>query len=415
MLEGKKILIINYDFPPNSGIGGRRWAKFAKQLAEEGFQVYVIKANPVKNQDHSYWSEDVKHPRIHVFSLPRAYPELFSHPQRDLISRLKYRWYKFRMSTKEKGTIYDISNGWGKTLIESATRLIQEENIHNICATGAPWRMLYDTATLKEIFPQMQLIIDYRDPWLNAKNYGIPGLEESRRKEEERKQTFIFEHADVVVTPYGYLTQELKEYSEARNIKLPKFDVLTHCYDPADISLSEKKHQNFIQLVYGGDLYTGIQDELNLLRRSIENWLEKSSREEHRLRVRVFTNRSDDKTLDGLEWVTIHPGIGKKIFQEIAASDASLIILPKNKKDDRTTKFFESLACRKPFLVVSEEGEVTQFVRENRLGYILQRDGSNFGEIIEDIKKGSPDFQINFPVEQYSLKEVTAQLKTYFK
>jgi glycosyltransferase involved in cell wall biosynthesis len=415
MADGKKILIINYDFPPNSGIGGRRWAKFAKQLAVEGHDVFVIKANPVKNQDQSYWSEDVIHDRIHVFSLPRIYPELFSHPKPDLISRLKYRWYKYRMNAQEKGTIYDISNGWGKNLIDTATRLIETENIQNICATGAPWRMLYDTAILKEKFPQMQLIIDYRDPWLNAKNYGMPGLDASRRKEEERKQTFIFEHADVVVTPYSYLTKELKNFSISRNKHQPNFQVLTHCYDPEDISLIEKTQEGFITLIYGGDLYTGIQDELKLLRRSIENWFNNSDEKKQKLRVRIFTNRSDDRTLEGLECVSILPGIGKKIFQEIAASDASLIILPKNKKDDRTTKFFETLACRRPFIVVSDEGEVTQFVRENRLGYILQRDGSNFGEIIEDIKKGSPDFQKNFPVEQYSLKEVTAQLKTYFK
>ncbi|MBX7051488.1 MAG: hypothetical protein K1X54_05600 [Flavobacteriales bacterium] len=414
MASGKKILIFNYDFPPNSGIGGRRWAKFARQLAMDGYIVHVIKADAVFGEDQSYWSEDVKHPNIIVHSLPRAYPVLFSHPKKDIWSRIMYRWYRRKLERSEKGTIYDISIGWGQRLCDLATTLISEEKIKNICATGAPWRMLYDVATLKEKHQDLRLIIDYRDPWLNARNYGMPGLDGSRRKEEERKQTHILQHADVVITPYQYLTEELHEYSSQQGGPQPQFEVVTHCYDPSDIVRLENKKTSGIRIVYGGDLYTGIHRELQLLSRALQKIREQDLATFESIDLRIFTNKHEDRTLSDLSCVKIMAGIGKKIFQELSDADASLIILPVHKKDDRTTKFFEIMACRKPFIVISEEGEVTKFVRDNHLGYILNREGSNLAEIIDAIRHGSSSFDSSFPIEQYSLPAVTTQLKKFF-
>jgi hypothetical protein len=49
-------------------------------------------------------------------------------------------------------------------------------------------------------------------------------------------------------------------------------------------------------------------------------------------------------------------------------ADALLIVLPDNKKNERTTKFFEYLPYRKPLLVIAPAGEVTNYIESNRLG-----------------------------------------------
>ena len=49
-------------------------------------------------------------------------------------------------------------------------------------------------------------------------------------------------------------------------------------------------------------------------------------------------------------------------------ADALLIVLPENKRNERTTKFFEYLPLRKPMLIIAPPGEVTNFVVEHSLG-----------------------------------------------
>lgn len=409
------ILIINYDFPPNEGIGGRRWAKFAKQLAIEGYQVHVIKADVVSNKNNSTWSSDVSHENIHVHSLPRKYPLILSHPKTDLVSRLMYRFQKLKLEIQEKGTIYDISVGWKNVLQQKMRELIRSNPIVNVIATGAPWKMLADVAELKAEFPQLNLIIDYRDPWLNALNYGIQGLSPDRKKEEERKQTLILENASVVISPYAYLTSELKEWSASHCNHQGHFEVLTHFFDPSDLALSIQKKQDKITLIYGGDLYQGIEKELEHLKKELLHLKENNPLLLKRLQIKIFTNKTGNKTFEGIDCVEIKPSVGKLIFSEMSAADAILIILPQNKRNDRTTKFFENLPIRKPFLVVSEAGEVTKFVLDNKLGFILDSEEGNLETTLQQIASDTYEFNAEFDIQPYSLKNVTRQLMELFK
>jgi len=66
--------------------------------------------------------------------------------------------------------------------------------------------------------------------------------------------------------------------------------------------------------------------------------------------------------------VRIHAPIGKEIFIKMKSADALLVVLPENKKDERTTKFYEYLPLRKPMLIVAPEGEVTAYVEAHSLG-----------------------------------------------
>ena len=74
----ERVLLCCYGFPPNTGIGGRRWAKLAKGLAQNGTAVEVINADLPKT-GASPWSEDVSHPLITVHSVPSDYPTALSH------------------------------------------------------------------------------------------------------------------------------------------------------------------------------------------------------------------------------------------------------------------------------------------------------------------------------------------------
>ncbi len=416
MLSKRHILIINFDFPPNQGIGGRRWAKLAKQLAQEDYIVQVIKADEVQGNAKSTWADDVAHPHIHVHSLPRTYPQILSHPKSDLLSKIRYRLAKREIEKKEEGTIYDISIGWNKVMTPCAESLIDQHAIVNVIATGAPWNVLTYAAALKEKFPNINLIIDYRDPWMNARNYGMLGLSATRKKAEEAKQSFVLQHANVVLSPYDYLTQELKEFADAKNLKGALFKVLTHFYDPQDIPAQESLVDNDkAVIVYGGDLYLEMDEQLNHLRNQLIYLKNNRSDLYAKVEVKIFTSNPNYEKFVGLDVVKMHKSIGKKIFQELADANFALIMLSTSKRNDRTTKFFEYLPLRKPLLIISDEGSVTRFVQENNLGVIMSKDEKALEAVLDNHFNGSIQINSNFDIAPYTLQGATQQLISYFK
>ncbi|MFM7235025.1 MAG: hypothetical protein ACKOZM_10590, partial [Flavobacteriales bacterium] len=155
-------LLINYDFPPNPGIGGRRWAKLAKALALEGHHIFVIKAEHPGGINTSPWTSDTKHPNIHIYDAERVYPKSLSHPEKTLVARAQYKFHHWLLKLKQEGTIYDQSIGWEKNLIPIANQIISANAIDVIIATGAPWNLLVYAAKLKEQFPKCKLLTDYR-------------------------------------------------------------------------------------------------------------------------------------------------------------------------------------------------------------------------------------------------------------
>ncbi len=416
MLSKRHILIINFDFPPNQGIGGRRWAKLAKQLAQEDYIVQVIKADEVQGNAKSTWADDVAHPHIHVHSLPRTYPQILSHPKSDLLSKIRYRLAKREIEKKEEGTIYDISIGWNKVMTPCAESLIDQHAIVNVIATGAPWNVLTYAAALKEKFPNINLIIDYRDPWMNARNYGMLGLSATRKKAEEAKQSFVLQHANVVLSPYDYLTQELKEFAEAKNLKGALFKVLTHFYDPQDIPAQEALvDNNKAVIVYGGDLYLEMDEQLNQLRNQL-SYLKNNRNDLYaKVEVKIFTSNPNYEKFVGLDVVKMHKSIGKKIFQELADANFALIMLSPSKRNDRTTKFFEYLPLRKPLLIISDEGSVTRFVQENNLGVIMSKDEKALEAVLDNHFNGTIQINSNFDIAPYTLQGAAQQLISYFK
>src|SRR6185312_8702248 len=81
------VLIICTAFPPFPGIGGRRWAKFAKYFAKNGVNCHVINAvNYSKNV--SLWNKDVESPNIVIHPLKFRFQYWLSHTNTSLPYRI---------------------------------------------------------------------------------------------------------------------------------------------------------------------------------------------------------------------------------------------------------------------------------------------------------------------------------------
>ena len=411
----EKILICCFDFPPNTGIGGRRWAKFAKALAAQGTQVYVIKADAIPNQIESPWAKDVSHPNIHVTSLRRT-SRLVQRTRKsypgEVLERIRYQLSIRFTQIIEPGTIYDAAVGWAPKFKAVARRLIQKENISVVIATGAPFNLLYYAAQLKQEIGRFRLISDYRDPWIHAKNYGMEGLGPRRLKVEQDKESCVIDNSEYIISPAkGILDQIQKDHPMADSLK---FVEIPHCFDLDDIvsfSMPPSSKSATFRIVYGGAMYIGLEPYLQNLDMSIKGYRRKF-RDYPPVEFIFFTP-------DYLNWkgkfnhqscFTFHDQIGSHIHEEISYADGVLIMLAEHNKNFFTTKFFDFLPYNKPYIFVGAKGKVFEYIRKEKLGFPLVNSEQleNLQESFNEVILHRRNTEV---LETHSLQRRTHQLK----
>ena len=146
-----KILIISYFFPPNPGIGGRRWAKFAKYFLKMGVDVIVITTKPYPNSS-SNWDKDTEqlYKEKRVVFVDKTQHSVFSGDKLLKIQdKLLYRILLPILKIITKGNYWDPSAKWGKKILPQVERLILD-GYTNIVATGGPFTYLNDLFSLKD-------------------------------------------------------------------------------------------------------------------------------------------------------------------------------------------------------------------------------------------------------------------------
>jgi hypothetical protein len=407
------ILLINYDFPPNQGIGGRRWGKLAKGLANEGYVVHVIKARPIAGNRPCAWTDDVKHPNIQVNEIRRTFPQCVSHPGKSIWDKLLYRLGLLYLRLRVRGTIYDLSSQWGPVLVSECNRVCREYPISRIIATGAPWHLLYEIAIWNEKNLRLPYFVDFRDPWHLARIHGMKNLSGGRREYESRKQAKVLSAATAILSPDPVILARMSEFASGNNIVIKNSFLLRHFYDDDDFSsmnhISEMhEKRDFFLIVYGGDIYQEMDQELMQLR----SFFADLRNEGPKVQLHIYSDARIPDGLKGLHGVHFFPSAGKSFYKVAAMADALLILLPRHLNHVFSTKFYDYLPLRKPFIVATQGGAVSEYVIENELGYAW-KEGGKF-PWHEKLTHGAFRYQTHFDIKPFSLTETVRRLTSQF-
>jgi hypothetical protein len=371
-MPNKKIVLLCWDFPPNDGIGGRRWAKMAKWLLNAGYEIHVIKSKSIVGNQNSAWSSDVKSTQIHIHEVDTYWPVKWLNSKGNTFSdKLKHKFAAIYLTVFSKGTIYDKAIGKESDVVKLASKIIELNKIENVIVTGAPFNLIYYAAKIKLLFPELFVLADYRDPWLNAVNYGMQNLSTKNKLAEQNKQNLVFETIDVITAPNSFLLKEIKETYTGRNLIKANFVELPHAYDGDDFLIFDKvkKHSsNNLKIVYGGAIYLGSKGYLEEFINQINIF---NSKNENLVELEVYTD--DYKSLSQFKnsAISINPTVGKEIFKIISEADYVLILLADHNKDFKTTKFFEFLPFQKPYLYLGSLGEVSKNIIEEEIGLVI--------------------------------------------
>jgi hypothetical protein len=404
----KNILLISYIFPPYPGIGGRRWAKFAKNLANLGYTVHVIcSKNPFKNT--SLYKNDILHENIKLYTFNSFYPFILlnSNPTK-FIEKIKYKfWIKF-LSLFVKGYIYDKVVFDKSKVLEMAKTLILNNNIKNIIVTGAPFRLNYYCLQLKKQHPQLNLIQDFRDPWTWGNQYSKLNVEQMAYENEMLRK--VVNESDKILVPVepmlNFLIEKFTTYTN-------KFEILPHAFDEDEISVKTQYNPNSFKCVFIGTLYSDIEKYVNNLCEIISNANGKIT-----LDIYSYNKRYEEiiQKTNTNKFITYKNQLnGKFLFETIKNYDYVIFIYPFFVKDYISTKFYEIINCKIPIIYIGEEGVSSRYIESNNIGIHIRE--NDFVKKFKHIENGNltNNYNREFSVDEFSFTKVTNQLIRYLK
>ena len=394
----KNILLISYVFPPHFGIGGRRWAKMAKEMADRGNQVHVIyAANPYPKA--SLWFDEIKdHPNIHLYELPLGHPKTFIIAPKTFKEKIQYRLWMIVLKPFVKGAIFDRGIFWKKPMLQKAKEIIQKNSIDVIFSTGAPFRAVYYSLELNRKFPNIKLITDIRDAWTWSTVWGFGSLNEKQKEEENRKEKEVIHKSDyITVSARAFENVLLGKYPENKS----KIKFVSHFFDPSDFNFQEKNATlDERKILFFGTIYQGTQKIFEDVAQCIEQTNDSS------LKLHLYTDDIDkvpNLTSISKNVVFKKTVPTRQLFMEGLPAHYILFVFPDYAIDNISTKFYEVLATKTPVILIANSGMQSEFITSNGLGIHIKPDEvlQKLPSILKD--KGIPHINPDFKVEEYSL------------
>jgi len=359
-----KIVIISYTFPPQAGVGGRRWAKFCKYFVKRGADVQVL-TGPITKPSKS-WMDDTHsyQDKISKVSNPRGaalkvIPETIS-------EKIKYRLALQRAKRKTKGNYFDSTVSWTDTLLPEIKKCI-ESGADVIIASAGPFSYLQNLLELKKQFPQVKLIADFRDPWTNNKTaYGYSDIESNRYQHEKALEQQVVDQFDAVVS----VAQPMTDYFESlyKGASMTRFLTIPNGFDAADqspIELPAAAQHERVRIGFVGTVYNKTQRHV----KAFADALAKRKEVEFELTFCGEMSNEIRALLIASNVTCLEPVSHSEAQKMLSKTDIGLLFLTDDLTYSFSTKFCEYIQNEIPIWAISEDGITSSYIQDNGIGH----------------------------------------------
>jgi len=361
-----KILVISFYFPPYNKVGGRRWAKHCKYLSESNIPTYVLTGN---FKGTSPWDKDIELFKNNIFRIDHVIndkPFFQTKLPQNLFEKIKWKfsYYKWELSkNKIKGNYNDPSLNNESRYLSKAVEIINKQNINTVILSVGPFKYSSILIELKKQFPNIKFVLDYRDYWEDS----LVGLSTEQKQTEIELQKNVISSVNLILSP----NREMKKcYSE--NFNKPSY-CLPHCYDEADVIINDAVipvSTNTVSLIYGGAFYSDIADNIILIKQFIDKLAEtKEIKADFYVSIKGYEKELSHPAIKRFDFIT-----SEKYFKKVKKANYAILILPPNRVNAMSSKFFELVALNKPILYFGGKGDVSEFIIKNNLGYHITSD-----------------------------------------
>ncbi len=391
-----RILIACYTFPPSSGIGGRRWAKFAKYLQRAGAEVTMVAAAGTDN--NSPWANDVV--GINQTRFISRYPIILTGTPKSVFDRLWYRLQLLRMRWLGKGTPYDRALLDRENYKQTIRQEIARFNPEVIIATGAPFRILSFTAELRLEYPEIKFFADFRDPWTWGEAFGYNQLNPKRLRHEQKMEQNVVQVFDGIWSPWSEIITTL---SEKYPSQAHKFSQLPHAFDLNDLPPSNSRamqgQSDTVRIIYGGTIYKHSREHFEFLARFV-------SGSSGRVVWQIYAQPAPNWLVHFSGSEVKAPLASQVFFAEAAQSDWLVLIIPPHAVNGVPTKVLEYAALGKPIVMLGHRGDLSDFVLRNKLGLFAESEADLSKILFSNFAPAMDKAQL----EAYRFDKVTARL-----
>jgi glycosyltransferase involved in cell wall biosynthesis len=406
----KKALVISFTFPPVEGIGGRRWAKFSKYFLWENVDVMVLTAK-LPSHSVSEWEHDIielrDQGRIHFFDT--NYPEILVKTPKTLYEKVLYRlsltWVKARI----KGNYYDKSALCKESLLNQVENFVKK-GYHNIILSIGPF---YYSSFLEEIklkYPEVNLILDVRDPWTNNKtSFGYTALEPQRfsiEKNAEKRVASFYDYIVSVADDMG--AYFITEYA------VPQHKVVTirNGFDREDIPASKAQSSGLKTIVFTGNLYEKAEGAFCMFTEQLKRLKNENPEVFNQYAFHFYGEIHPSMKHYFKEELKLffHNKIPlQEVYEKISNASACLLFLTDDLNYSFSTKFYEYLSLEKPILVFSKPGKTGEFVEQYEIG--RQMNDHNLIEVLASLD-GKNYYRQAVDTSAYDVRHLAKQYLT---
>ncbi len=420
----KKVLIITYYWPPAGGPGVQRWVKFAQYLPEFGIEpiIYTPKNPTYPIVDKSMIKEvsnDItvlRQPIWEPYSIANRFSKKNKEHNAGFYEESSSQSWKTKLSLFVRGNFFipDARKFWIKPSVRFLKSYIEKESIDTLITTGPPHSMHLIGLELKQQFPKLQWIADFRDPWTNIYYYKSLKLTSwVHRKHLELEKKVLHTADDIItVTP---------EYQEIYQKQTPKtVHCLTNGYDSNRSPFFYALDTSF-SIAYIGTMFK--ERNPKILWEVLEVLCLQNQTFSHDLSIK-FIGKFDDTVLRDLQSHHLKENLDFRgyLSHEEAVIEQQrsqiLVLVTANqteKKGNIPGKLFEYMSSNRPIIAFGpQNSQIEKILNETNSGeYFLFQDKEKLTSYIlflyQQFKKGQLKNNTN-RIELYNRKNITQRL-----
>lgn len=374
-INGKKILMICYYYPPLTDVGSQRSVAFSKYFKKYGWHPYVL---TIKNPDKNFCSIgnisppdgihiEYSYSILNIFWFIKIVQGLMSKICKLLHIELK-RNYIYEILA-----IPDIFWGWIIHSIIKGTKIVVNKHIDIMYVSCSPFSSAIIGVFLK-FLTRRKLVLDFRDPFA-LKTISFYNKTKLSKAINESLEKMFLKFADVLILTTDETRQAyIEQYPHYKN----KIFTVHNGFDNGYIPNNHKKYSKFT-IVYGGNLYFFTLNN-KFFFEAIALLKKREKIEKSNFKFLYYGGDKERVEKMSIEYgikdlVIANKGIPHKyLLNAISKSHLQLLRIV---KPMISTKLFEGIALNTPFLAVIPQGEVQDIITKYSPGSCIINEESS--------------------------------------